>query len=98
MSEKIKIKKSRLQEIIQEEYARYETLLKEQIAMDPLGKEPETDEEEDYFSEDDLKEALAEVIGEEGLGDGLQMGGNYNAGAGGTSVSGGGHTNPVIRK
>lgn len=75
---KMKISKKRLQEIIQEEYAAYEAeKLNENI-------EPSIEEEVD---EGMLAQAIAEVLSEEGLGDGKKLGGNYNTGSGKGSES-----------
>lgn len=75
---KMKISKKRLQEIIQEEYAAYEAeKLNENV-------EPVVEEEID---EAVLAQAIAEVLAEEGIGDGEKMGGNYNTGSGKGSES-----------
>lgn len=76
---KIKMSKKRLQEIIQEEYAFHEKRkrqLKENTTPFAI--------EEEELSEEELAEAIAEVMAETGLGDGTKMGGNYSTGFGGS--------------
>lgn len=77
---KMKISKKRLQEIIQEEYALHEEEKRKAL----------TEAQEEVVEEVDeamLARALAEVLAEEGLGDGEKLGGNYSTGSGKGSES-----------